>query len=797
MDMENLQHHNGKKAGKLNLRAEVGKYLKHWPWFVLSFIVLVGLGFIHLRYSTPIYSAKASIIIKDESGRSSGAEFLEDLGIASVGTSDFDNELGILSSRRLMREVVKSLNLHVQYFLEGEVRNIELYERVPFNMQILRLDEDVLRSIGGASFELTKTGEFFRIRNLNSMKSSQHKAGSQVNLGFADVVFSANELSSARMNPVIVQFSDIEKLAEGYRSRISLTQKGKNGGLIELGIEDPVKEKAAHILDQLILEYNRDAIENKNLIAGNTANFINERLDIINGELDSVETGKEVFKETNRLTDIQAQSHLYMQNANDYNKSMQDLGTQLELSNAMLEYINSSSNTDLLPTNLGIAEGGVNQRINEYNDIVLERNRVLRGSSEKNPVVINLNNEIGQIKGNVVQSLESMRTNLRISQDDIQRQAASIGSQIYSVPSKERQYRDIERQQSIKETLYLFLLKKREENSLALAITEPKARIVDRAYFGSWPIAPIPRNIYLGTFILALFIPVCTIYAKNLLDNKIRLRADIEDYTRAIPLVGMIPKVSRRKLGVVGENDRSILAESFRILTTNLQYLLVNSKDKSRGKVLLISSTVKGEGKSFTAINLAATLSSAGNKVLLLGMDLRSPRIQSYQEGDYDKGVSDYLVHDDWTLEELVRPAGFNAKLDIISSGTIPPNPYELLKQDKVATMFSILKGKYDYVIVDSAPAMLVADTFQISQFADATLYLVRSGFTEKDLLDFPLESTEKGRFHNISFVLNGVKASNLGYGTKYAYGYGDGKTGFWSRKTPRVPSKGKVIPAS
>lgn len=792
--MENLQRNN-KISGKINLRAEVGKYLKYWPWFLVSLLICLGLGYLHLRYATPIYSAKASIIIKDESGRGAGSELLEELGIAKSGTGDFDNELGILSSRRLMREVVKSLGLHIQYYLEGEVRNIELYEEVPFNMQVLRLDEAALRELGSSTFEVAKVGDYFKVRNLGSLKTQTYKGGTQVRLGFMDVVFAANENSSTRTTPVIVKVTDIEKVAEGYRNRITLTQKGKNGGLIELGIEDPVKQKASDILDQLVLEYNRDAIENKNLIAGNTANFINERLAIINGELDSVETGKEVFKERNRLTDIQAQSQLYMQNANDYNRQMQETGTQLELAGAMLEYIHSSGNSDLLPTNLGIMEGGVNQQVNEYNNLVLERNRVLGGSSEKNPVVIRLNNEIEQIRYNVIQSLESMRRNLKISQEDLYRQAASIGSQIYAVPSKERQYRDIERQQSIKETLYLFLLKKREENSLALAITEPKARIVDRAYFNDWPIAPNSRNIYMGSFILGLFLPFCAIYGKNLFDNKVRVRGDIESFTRAIPLVGMIPKVPRKKLEVVGENDRSVLAESFRILTTNLQYLLVNTRDRTGGKIILVSSTVKGEGKTFTAINLAATLSGAGHKVLLLGMDLRSPRLQPYQEGTYDKGVTDYLVREDLPLSQLTKPSVFNPKLDIISSGTIPPNPYELLKQEKVSKMFTALREQYDYVVVDSAPAMLVADTFQISGFSDATLYLVRSGFTEKDLLDFPLESLEKGKFHNTSFVLNSVKLANLGYGTKYAYGYGEGKDRFWSGKNHQIPAKRRVVP--
>lgn len=780
---------------KFNIRRELGKYLKYWPWFVVSLFVFLSLGFLHLRYATPLYSAKASIIIMDESSGGGGADLFEDLGITGLGTKDFDNEIGILRSRRLMKAVVKSLGLHIQFFIEGQFRAVELYEDIPFALQVLQLDENKVRQAGRLTLQVNRTKEGFKVTNPDTGLVYTTANGTPLKLDFATIVLSSESMFS---DQVTITFSDIEKVAAYYRNNISLTQIAKSGGLIEMEIKDPVKEKARDVLDQLILEYNKDAIEVKNLIAGNTANFINERLAIINGELDSVETGKETFKKENHLTDIQVQSQLFVQNANDYNKRRQEVGTQLELSNAMLEYISSVSTSELLPTNLGFTESGVNDQIDEYNALVLERNRILQGSSEKNPVVIRLNNNIDQIKGNVVQSLNAMQTNLRISLEDLNRKASSIGSQIFAVPGKERAYRGIERQQSIKETLYLFLLQKREENSLSLAVTEPKAKIVDNAFFQDWPVSPNKRNVYLGTFILGLFCPISIIYLKQVLDNKVRSRSDIEEITHKVPIVGTVPKVPYDE-SLIGPNDRSVLAESFRILVTNLQYLLVNTKDRKNGDVIFVTSTIKGEGKTFTSVNLAAILSQSGKRVLLMGMDLRNPSLQPYRSDDSVLGLSDYLIDDNLILKDLIGTTYFDSSLDILTSGRIPPNPYELIKQDKLNTVFEEIRESYDYIIVDTAPAMLVADTFQISFLADAILYLVRSGYTEKELLEFPLKALEESRIRNLSFILNSVKLSHLSYSSKYSYGYGPEKSSFWSRKRalsrkPAVKLRGREV---
>ncbi|MDT0688323.1 polysaccharide biosynthesis tyrosine autokinase [Salegentibacter sp. F188] len=778
----------------MDLREELSKYLRYWPWFCAAVLCFLVAAFLYLRYTTPSYNTTASIIIKDDEGKSPSSELaaFADLGlIGGMGTSSIENEIGLLRSRRMMHNTIKALNVNVQFFNEDLIKSSELYLNVPYQLSILQLNEKALqRSLasGETSFKIRRNEDALVLQNSETEERYKVKYGEPVNLGFADVVISENEdfsLESQEEFPenILIKFSTIENVVENYREKLQVNLTDKNSSLIELSLEDPVKAKARDILDQLVLEYNREAIEDKNLIARNTAQFIDERLAIINEELDSVETGKEEFKEANQLTNIEAESALFIENASEYNKRQQEVGTQLELSNAMIDYLTSGTKSDLLPANLGIQEDGVNQQIQEYNTLVLERNRILSGSTEKNPVVKRLDSQIDQMKANVLQGLQRMRSNLRIAQEDLDRQAASIGSKISAVPAKERQFRGIERQQNIKEALYLFLLQKREENSLSLAVTAPKAKIVDMAYSSRNPVSPKPKIILLAAVILGLLVPFLFIYLKNLLNNKVRSREDIEKVTKEIPVVGEVPKLEGKNTELIEKNDRSVLAESFRILVTNLQYLLVNAGNKKEGICLFVTSTVKGEGKTFTAFNLAMTLANNGKKVLIMGGDLRNPQLQRFEKGAKEwQGVSDYLVSDNLLLSSLIKRSALHDNLDLISSGSVPPNPSELWRHQKTENLFAEVRSQYDYVIVDTAPSMLVADTFLINKYADLTLYLVRAGYTEKKLLEFPVDAKNDGKLHDVSFVLNDVETTYFGYGNKYGYNYGQEELSLWGK---------------
>lgn len=781
---------------EINLREELDKYLRYWPWFVIGVILCVLIGFIYIKYTTAQYSTTASIIIKDEESKGPSSEMaaFADLGLlGGMGASSIENEMGILRSKTLMTQTIKALDLNITYYEESGVKAEELYSSTPFEVTVLQLDKEKLQKaikeeLGNRFAIKPQSKNDFELINTETEAVFKGEFGNVVNIGFADITIEKTGLELEEDSKVSIQFSPLEAVVGKYREGVQINLTDKNSSLLELSLVDPVREKAQDILDQLILEYNRQAIEDKNLVATNTASFIDERLSIINQELDSVEVGKEEFKEANQLTNIEAESELFIENASEYKKREQEVGTQLELANAMINYLETGSNSDLLPANLGIEESGVNEMIQNYNSLVLERNRILSASTEENPVVLRVNSQVDQMRGNVMQSLERMRSNLRIAQEDLERQAALIGSQISAVPAKERQYRGIERQQNIKEALYLFLLEKREENSLSLAVTAPKAKIVDSAYSGNEPVSPKSKIILLAALIVGLLIPFLIIYVKNLLNNKITDRTDIESATKEIPIVGEIPRIAKKENDLISVNDRSVLSEAFRIMVTNLQYLLVGAGDKEKGIKLFVTSTVKGEGKTFTAFNLAITFANMGKKVIIVGADLRNPQLQRY-ESDARKysGVSDYLYNHGVEVQDIITKAEAHKRMDIMASGNIPPNPSELLRSERMGRLLSELEGMYDYIIVDTAPAMLVADTFLINKYADLTLYVTRAGYTEKKLLGFAIDAKNEGKLHDVSFVLNDVELANFGYGNKYGYAYGEEKKSFLTRLKNRA----------
>jgi len=768
------------EESNFNLRENVDKYIRFWPWFLIMILIFVSLAIVYIKYAPYTYTSVASIIVNNEenNGQTSSANNFNLSLFSGISTNSMANELGLLNSKRLMLNTIKALDLNVQYIDDHSLIDQPLYNNSPIKVQVLRLDDDKLAQA------IINEQNLFRIKNLgeNRIQLVNEETGAiissnlntPIELDFAD--FAIINSQKDENNPLIwedilIRFVSAEQIAAIYNNAIRVELLDEKSTLIQLELTDRVPKKSEDILNQLIFEYNKEAIEDKNLIAKNTADFIDERLSIINSELDSVESGKESFKEVNRLTDISAESSMMIQNVSEYNQQRQQVETQLEVTTSMLNYIDSGQ-ANLLPANLGL-ESNASNFVNDYNDLILQRDRLLAGSTNQNPMVVSLNEQISQLKGNIKQSLSTQRNNLNINKENLRKRAGVIGSQISRVPGQERQVRGIERQQNIKESLYLYLLQKREENTLELSVTGPKAKIVDSAFSSPGSITPSPKIVLGIAGILGFLLPLLVIRGKELLNNTIQDKDDLEKIKKNIPIVGELPKIGKKEDELITKNDRSVLAEAFRILSSNLQFLNIDKKEQSHGESIFVTSTIQGEGKTFVATNLAITLSLTGKKVILVGADLRNPQLHRYQKKlDKVLGLSDYLVNEKQKLSHLFQVSEIHENLMILPSGTIPPNPAELLQNPRLGDLFSELKQNFDYIVVDTAPSLLIADTFLINKYATVTLYIARAGITKRKLMKFVSEAKQTGKLKNVSLVLNDVPLTNLGYGSKYGYSY-------------------------
>ena len=763
----------------IDLREEISKYFKYWPWLVVSTLVALVIGYIFLRYTPDAYKTATRIIIKDSKNPTEEEAVLSSMGFQSgTASTNLENELAIMKSRKLMTSVVNALNLNIHYFAEGQFSNIELdHYDSPVRVTIIR------NNGGNQLYRASFNNNDLIIQGLKSSKVYKGKLGKPINLDFGEFIVDKN--NSDQKGEILIRFDNAESTSNELRNRISISAQ-EGSSIVQLTIIDKILRRGKSILDQLVEEYNKDAIDDNNLIAENTAKFINERLAVINRELDSVELNIEDFKERNGIISLESEAQTFASQEAQYESELDQVQTQILLAEALKEELGKTSN-ELLPANLGFSAGGIDGLIANYNSLVLEKNKLLAGSSTMNPLVKELDKQIETLKGNILQSLERFLSNMNLTKNDLQTKVNSTSQDISTVPSKEREFRNVSRQQGIKESLFLFLLQRREESSISYGVETPKAKVVDKA-FSMGEVSPSPTTVLLGAGFIGFLIPVLVIFGINYFDNKLKYKKDIEKIVRDIPVLGEIPSIDKNESGLIQKHDRSVLAEAFRILTTSMQYILAGIEKRSKDNTTIyVTSTVKGEGKTFTAFNLALTLCEGNNKVLIVGADLRNPQLQRYESGaKVLKGVSDYIVSADESIKDYINQSKIHNSLSIVTSGSIPPNPSELLKNYKVDSMFKELKGLYDYVIVDTAPAMLVADTFLINRFADLTLYVARAGYTEKNLLNFAIEAKETGKLSNVSFVLNDVKMSNFGYyGNKYGYTYSaddNSKKGILSR---------------
>ena len=782
--------HMEQSEEQVNIQEIFFRYLIHWPWFVVSVIVCVACAWGYLRLTTPVYNITATVLIKDEKkgGGASMSSELEKMGLDGFVSSsnNVDNEIEVLRSKSLAREVVNNLGLFVTYMDEDRFPKRDLYRTSPVLVSLTPQEADKLPQTMEVGMSLQPVGTMdVQIRvGKKEYRKRFEKLPAVFPTDEGTVAFFANNdtLSPIRPESVIKErhitayINRPFAVAKKYADFLSIVPTSKATSVVTVSLKNSNTQRGNDYIDKLLEMYNINANNDKNEVAQKTAEFIDERIGIISKELGSTEQDLENFKRSAGITDLSSEAQIALTGNAEYEKKRVENQTQINLVMDLQRYLQGTE-YEVLPSNVGLQDAGVAGAIDRYNEMVSERNRLLRTSTESNPAIVNLNASIRAMRGNIQTTLDATLKGLEITKADLVREAGRYSRRISDAPTQERQFVSIARQQEIKSGLYLMLLQKREENAITLAATANNAKIIDEALADDSPVSPKRMTIYLAALIFGIGIPVGIIYLIGLTKFKIEGRADVEKLT-LLPVVGDVPLADEKTGSIaVFENQNNLMSETFRNVRTNLQFMLENSKN-----VILVTSTISGEGKSFISANLAISLSLLGKKVVIVGLDIRKPGLNKvFNISKKEHGITQFLTNPAINLMDLVQPSDINKNLYILPGGTVPPNPTELLARDGLEKAVETLKKNFDYVILDTAPVGLVTDTLLIGRVADLSVYVCRADYTRKAEFTLINELAENNKLPNLCIAINGLDLQKKKYGYYYGYGkygkyYGYGK---------------------
>ena len=700
------------------------------------------------------------------------------------GKVNLDNEIEVLKSYRLLEQVCKSLNLNNQYYNVGYLNNVEIWKNRPFTIDWL--DTSVEMDDKSISFEIEIANGGYKVVSSSSGSSSKVHPFNSVqyisNIPYKLSLQVGTDLSNLNGRNFLIVHAPVVYVALNLANSVNIINSNKNSDILILSLVGANKDKSEVILNEIIKQFEVDGLNDRRLVSQRTINFVNERFKSLERQLDSVETNKANFKRNQGLTFINEDALMATAVKKEATNDVFQVETQIALAKVLEQTLTADKKLGLLPANIGLTNNGINLLISDFNTSVLERERLAVSGGVNNPGIQFLNAKLGSLKENILQSIKAYQKELEVSLSKNDYIKRSSSEKFSAIPNDEKVLRGIERQQNIKETLYLLLLQKREEAAINVAIVSSSIKVVDYALTGSSPVAPKRGTYYLAAILVGLLIPFLILYVGFLLDDKLHTKEDILKLTKSKIILSEVPHIDTENR-LTGVNDRSILGESFRILRTNLTYIFPLQKEQI-AQTIMITSTIKGEGKTFTAMNLSISFSIMNKKVLLIGADMRNPQLHNYLNTKKNqRGLQDYL-HDvsvDWhaTVNKNYLD---NPNLDIILSGTIPPNPAELLSNGRLEKLIAEAKKEYDFIIIDTPPTLLVTDTLVISHLVDTTLYVVRADYTPKKILDFSVNLSDKGKLRNMAYVINNVGSNYKGYGTygynykyNYAYGYGYG----------------------
>ncbi|MFC5412546.1 GumC family protein [Larkinella bovis] len=759
-----------------NLRSSLLRYLRFWPWFLASIVITLGSAYAYLLYQAPVYRIHASLLIKDDKKGLASESLMKELHLFNKNVS-IDDQIEILTSYTLMDRVVTSLGLDIQYFTPTSTYRKEIYAESPVRLIIEKANPSLYETELNLTFVDNKTV----LVNGNSYPFNQ-----TIKTPYGSLRLFPTKTLTASVPPTIIVVNTHSRAVNSYLSKLSVEPAAKESNVLELSMEDTVPDKAEAVLNQLVNAYSKEAIFDKNKDAMNMLSFIEERLSLIAGELSKVEEEVETYKSTQGITDLSAQAQTFLMTVKENDAQLNEVDMRLSGLADIERYIaKQGGDKSLAPATIGLNDPTLTSLLTKVSELELKQDEMSRIMSSNSPMLQSIESQIKTIKGSISENIQNMRQQLTSSRAHLVANNRRLESMIRTVPGKERTLLDITRQQAIKNGLYTYLLQKREETALSAASTVSDSRIVDVARTDESPVAPVRSTIFLIFGCIGLLLPIGFIEVRDAFNDKVMRRSDVEEVTQA-PILGEIVKGNR----VTSDNLvfkprlRSVMGEQIRALRTNLHFLRNESK---QSQVLLFTSCISGEGKSFLSLNLGASMAMGDRKTVILEMDLRKPQLHKYLHIENQLGISDYLT-EEATIDELLRPIMGYENYYIITAGPLLSNPAELLlNSPRLEQFFGELRERFDYILVDSPPVGLVTDSQLLAPFADVTLFMVRHDHTPKNNLKMVDALFKEQRFQNLSIVLNAIGEGEAHY---YNYSYGEYYGSPYSKRNLKLSRK-------
>jgi tyrosine-protein kinase Etk/Wzc len=776
-----VTHKKGIQEQEENLFSKLlFRYLPYWPLFLILMVICGAGAWGYLRYAVPVYEVSASILVKDEKKGLDDANLMEQLDL--FGSKKLvENEIEVIQSRMLMREVVKNLCLYASITYEGKIKSRSAYVYSPITIQVRNPDSLVEHKRIYFNYDSAAQRVVIE-QNHYPLNVWVHDS-----LGELRFVLNPNYQAPEIRKPLFFSLISVKAVADNILSSLKVSQAAKLSSVIDLKLKDPIPKRGEDILNGLINVYNKAAINDKNSLASNTLKFIKERLGLVSTELDSVESGIQEYKTNEGIVDISAQGQLYLDNVGANDQKLSEINVQLAVLDQVEKYVKSKNlQSGIVPSTFGVNDQVLSQLLEKLYDLEVQYEGFQKTTAENNPLLVSIRNEIDKIKPNILENILNLRQNLEAGKDNLTKTSNQYASILKTLPKKERGLVEISRKQAIENGIYSFLLQKREETALSYNSAVADTRLVDEADSTVDPVSPIHILVYFIALIASFIIGIGLIAIREVFNQTIIFRSEIEQYT-SIPVIGEIMYSTAELPFVIAEGERNFIAEQFRQLRTTLAYIGINNRKKK----ILITSTISGEGKSFIASNLALTLALSDKKVVLIELDLRKPKLSNIFNISREIGITNYFIGNK-DADHIIKSTEVNKNLFLIPSGTIPPNPSELILNGRLEELLAYLETIFDYIIIDSAPTSPVTDAYILSGFCDGTLYIIRHGVTPKMYVKMLDETNRIHSLKNMAIVFNGVKKRGLG-GYNYGYGYGYGyENGYGEEGTKGRKSKKK-----